>query len=81
MCCHAPNVRLSPKPLVRELVNEDEVTGDRIREEELRVERPGLVLEREVEVLGIIDHAARGPERIGAEVLLLEGDDLGLSRE
>ena len=68
-------------PLVGELVDDDAVGADLVVEELLRVDRARLVLEREADARQVIDDAADVAERIRAEVVREELDDLGLACE
>ena len=58
-----------------------DVAGLRVGEEVPRVDRPGLVLQRETRrPAGVVDDAAGGAERVGAEVRREEAHDLRLPR-
>ena len=69
------------EPLVRELVDEDVLGLDRVEEEVVAVDRPGLVLEREADALDVVHDPAKRRERVVAEHGLEELDDVVLHRE
>jgi hypothetical protein len=56
-------------PLVGGLVDHHGVAADRVGEEVLEVDRAGLDLQREEQVVGVVDDAAAGGERVGPEPL------------
>jgi hypothetical protein len=70
-----------PAPLVRQFVHDDELTADRVGEESRCVDRPGLGLQRELELRVVVDDPAGGPERVRSEDLRQEVDDLRLARQ
>jgi hypothetical protein len=46
------------------LVDHHQAAADRVGEELLRVDRAGLVLQRDEQVVGVVDDAAAGGERV-----------------
>ena len=62
-----------------ELVHDDAVAIHRIGEELAGVNRAGLVLEGEAQARHVVDDAADVGERVRAEDVRLELDDLGLA--
>jgi len=69
------------EPLVGELVHDHRVAVGRGGEEELGVDGAGLGLQRELEVVVVVDDAAAGRERVAAEPPLEEVEDLVLAGE
>ena len=76
-----PEAEVVAEPLVRQLVHDHALGGDRVGEPVEGVDRPGLVLQREAEALQVVDDAAGGAERVLTEVPGEEVDDLRLAGE
>ena len=62
-------------------MDDHRVAAGRAGEEQLGVDGPGLGLQGEEEVVVVVDDAAAGRERVGAEPLLEEVEDLALAGE